>query len=72
MPFNQKQIIEEAKLTYSSLGKAFKEQTKAIKDQGEEQVKVIKGTMRIIMKMSYCFQKKEKYLRIFTTLDLIE
>ena len=44
MPFNQKQIIEEAKLTYSSLGKAFKEQTKAIKDQGEEQVKVIKGT----------------------------
>ena len=44
MPFNQKQIIEEAELTYSSLGKAFKEQTKAIKDQGEEQVKAIEGT----------------------------
>ena len=37
-----KKIIEQAKFTYSPLGKAFEEQTKKIKDQGEERVKVIK------------------------------
>ena len=30
---NQQQIIEEAKFTYSPLGKAFEKQTKAIEDQ---------------------------------------
>ena len=35
---NQKQIIEQAKFTYSPLGKAFEKQTKTIEDQGEEQV----------------------------------
>ena len=29
-------IIEQAKFTYSPLGKAFEQQTKAIKDQGEK------------------------------------
>ena len=32
---NQQQIIEQAKFTYSPLGKAFEKQTKTIKDQGE-------------------------------------
>ena len=32
LPCNQKQIIEEAKYIYSTLGKAFEEQTKTIKD----------------------------------------
>ena len=40
-PSNQQQIIEQAKFTYSSLGKAFEKQTKIIKDQGEKQIKVI-------------------------------
>ena len=40
-PSNQQQIIEQAKFTYSSLGKAFEKQTKKIKDQGEKQIKVI-------------------------------
>ena len=35
MPSNQQQIIEQAKFTYSPLGKAFEKQTK-------EQVKTIK------------------------------
>ena len=30
---NQRQIIEQAKFTYSPLGKAFEKQTKTIKDQ---------------------------------------
>ena len=35
LPSNQKQIIEQAKFTYSPLGKAFKKQTKAIKGRVE-------------------------------------
>ena len=38
LPSNQKQIIEQAKFTYSPLGKAFEKQTKTIEDQGQEQV----------------------------------
>ena len=36
LPSNQQQIIEQAKFTYSPLGKPFQEQTKAIKEQGEK------------------------------------
>ena len=35
---NEKQIIEQAKFTYSPLGKAFEKQTKTIEDQGKTQV----------------------------------
>ena len=35
-PPNQEQIIEQAKFTYSPLGKAFEKQTKAIEDQGKK------------------------------------
>ena len=41
LPTNQQQIIEQAKFTYSPLGKAFEKQTKTIKDQGEKQIKAI-------------------------------
>ena len=34
-------IIEEAKFTYSPLGKAFEKQTKTIEDQEEKQIKAI-------------------------------
>ena len=43
MPSNQQQIIEQAKFTYSPLGKAFEKQTKTIKDQGEKQIKAIQN-----------------------------
>ena len=36
LPCNQKQIIEEAKFTYSLLGKAFQKQSKTIEDQGKK------------------------------------
>ena len=36
LPSNQKQIIEQAKFTYSPLGKAFEKQIKTIEDQGEK------------------------------------
>ena len=38
LPSNQQQIIEQAKFTYSPLGKAIEKQIKSIKDQGEKQV----------------------------------
>ena len=34
LPSNQQQIIEQAKFTYSPIGKAFEKQIKTIKDQG--------------------------------------
>ena len=38
MPSNQQQIIEQAKFTYSPLGKAFEKQIKTIEDQGKKQI----------------------------------
>ena len=42
LPSNQQQIIEQAKFTYSHLGKAFEKQIKTIKDQGQKQVDALK------------------------------
>ena len=39
LPSNQQQIIEQAKFTYSPLGKGFEKQIKTIEDQGEKHVK---------------------------------
>ena len=39
--FNQQKIIEQAKFTYSPLGKAFEKQIKTVEDQGEKQIKAI-------------------------------
>ena len=41
LPSNQQQIIEPAKFTYSSLGKAFEKQIKTIEDQGKKQVNAL-------------------------------
>ena len=38
LPCNQQQIIEQAKFTYSSMGKTFEKQTKTTEDQGKKQV----------------------------------
>ena len=42
LPSNQQQIIEQAKFTYSPLGKAFEKQIKTIEDQGEKQINALK------------------------------
>ena len=41
LPSNKQQIIEQAKFTYSPLGKAFEKQIKAMEDQGKKQVKTL-------------------------------
>ena len=43
LPSNQRQIIEQAKFTYSPLGKAFEEQRKSMEDQGIKQVEALKA-----------------------------
>ena len=43
MPSNQQQIIEQAKFTYSPLGKAFEKQIKTIEDQGKKQVDALEN-----------------------------
>ena len=35
VPFNKRQITEEAKFTYYPLGKAFKKQRKTVEEQGK-------------------------------------
>ena len=46
LPSNQQQIIEQAKFTYSPLGKAFEKQTKTIEDKGEKQIKAIQDNRK--------------------------
>ena len=43
---NKQQIIEQAKFTYSPLGKAFEKQIKTIEDQGEKQIKAIQDNRK--------------------------
>ena len=42
LPSNQQQIIEQAKFTYSPLGKVFEKQIKTIEGQGKKQVDALK------------------------------
>ena len=42
LPSNRQKIIEQAKFTYTLLGKAFEKQTKTIEDHGEKQVDALK------------------------------
>ena len=83
LPSNQQQIIQQAKFTYSSLGKAFEKQTKTIKDQGEKQKAIQDNQLvninkdvdykdKMIIKINYYFQKKEESLKIFTIKGLIK
>ena len=41
LPSNQQQIIEQAKFTYSPVGKAFEKQIKTIEDQGQKQAEAL-------------------------------
>ena len=53
LPSNQQQIIEQAKFTYSSLGKAFEKQIKTTEGQGQKEIKAIKdqGKVKAIKKI---------------------
>ena len=55
LPSNQQQIIEQAKFTFSPLGKTFEKQIKTIQDQWEKQIKAIQdqGQAKTIKKYDY-------------------
>ena len=55
LPSYQQQIIEQAKFTYSALGKAFEKQIKTIQDQRKKQMKAIQnqGEIKTIKKYDY-------------------
>ena len=44
LPSDQKQIIEQAKFTYSPLRKAFEKETKIFENQEKKQVKAIEDS----------------------------
>ena len=58
MPSNKQQIIEQAKFTYSPLGKTFEKQTKTIEDQGEKQIKAIQGNKKEIANINDDYKNK--------------
>ena len=43
LPSDQSRVIDQGKLTYSPLGKAFEKQRKTIEDQGTKQVEALKA-----------------------------
>ena len=57
--YHQKQIIEQAKIPYSPLDKAFEKQTKAIEGQGEKQIKVIQNQGEIQAIKNYAYSDKD-------------
>ena len=43
LPSNQQQVIEQARFTYSPLGKAFEKPIKTIEDKGQKQIDALKS-----------------------------
>ena len=56
---NQQQIIEQARFTYSPLGKAFQKQVKLIVDQGEKQLKAIQDQGKVKKNKKYTYDAED-------------
>ena len=52
LPSNQQQIIEQAKFTYSLLGKVFEKNIKTIEDQGQKEVEPSKKQTKAVEEKS--------------------
>ena len=61
LPSNQQKIIQQAKFTYSPLGKALGNQIKTIKDQGEKQTKAIQDNQLVNINKDVDFKDKDDY-----------
>ena len=75
LPSNQQQIIEQAKSTYSPLGKAFEKQTKTIEDQGEKQIdalKSLKPSDKQLPSITDFISKEKLNSEIFNEIERIE
>ena len=58
LPSDQKRVIEQAKFTYSPLGKALEKQTKTTEDQGKKQIKAIEEHGKQLVKSNAFSEKK--------------
>ena len=60
LPSGKNRIVEQAKFTYSSLGKAFEKQTKTIEDHQIKQVKSFKTRSKLRTRIKWrTFSKKD-------------
>ena len=58
IPSNKQQIVEQAKFTYSPLGKVFEKQTKTIKDLGEKQKEAIQDNKKQLPNINDNYKNK--------------
>ena len=58
-------MIEQAKFTYSSLGKTFKKQTKTIEDQGRKQIDAIANQSKRLAGLTNKDDHKDIYKETF-------
>ena len=75
LPSNQKQIREQAKFTYSPLGKAFEKQTKTIEDQRQKQVdasKSLESSDKQLPSIKYFISKERLNPEIIDEIERIE
>ena len=68
LPPSQKRVIEQAKFTYFPLGKAFENQIKRIRDQGEKQIKALEVHGKQLIKSSSAKESLLKEKEIFEEL----
>ena len=72
LPSNQQQIIQQAKFTYSPLGKAFEKQIKTIKYQGEKQVEALKTSYKKLPSIKDFVPTEKFNLEIINEIKRIE
>ena len=68
LPFNQRQIIEQAEFTYCALGKAFEKQTKTIEKQGRKQMDAITNQSERLATLTNKDDHKDNCKEIFEEL----
>ena len=59
LPSHKQQIIQQARFTYFTLGKAFEKQIKTTKDQGERQKKAIQNQGEIETMKRYTYSDQD-------------
>ena len=79
LPPDQSRIIEQAKFTYSPLGKTLEKKTKTIKGQGEKQIKAIEEHGKHLVESNLLFKKdsqlflrQKKYLIILSVKGIMK
>ena len=68
LPSDQSRIMERAKFTQSTLGKAFEKQTKTIEEQGKKQIDAIRNQNRRLEDLTNKDDHKSIYKEILDNL----